>query len=546
MKLLKLSLIGNYKGLGNQSFDFSQVSGNVLAFIGLNGSGKSQLLELIAEVFAYLERKKRNDFTVRKRLPFEVVVEYQVRPLLDRVDNYHYHLQLRKNGEVQAKILNPRGWEDVNLRNVQLPSHVVGYASGLNENLQRAFLKNALQYFDVMTTRSARRKLLAAQINEEQAEEINRHYLERYPGIFGETNGAGQLSFRERDTAIPSVIFLDYDCNALLMATLGLLPEAMLDRLFPDIPFRYPRKIVLQYDLRKAPFEEDTIQDIRQLIRVVGENLLLGMCRETSEQEFNIYELRYLAARITIDFDAPGLKDRLQEEYYNQPLQLFKKLYKIQLLGVQHWQKNDKKNLRDDAFDGNVKKPLKTKLPLSVVELKLSNGQSVIDFDDLSDGEAQLVQVLGAAHIFRGQNTLFLFDEPETHLNPSWRANFHRHLVQALDGQDLVQTMLSTHSPFLISSLHKENVFMFERTGLQTEMSSIVSETFGASFDVLIKHYFGLRSTISQTAVAEIRERLDDRSLNNETRRKWIDENVGDSMEKAYLLRRLQPDASSN
>ncbi|MCF6282575.1 MAG: hypothetical protein L3J28_10295 [Candidatus Polarisedimenticolaceae bacterium] len=29
--------------------------------------------------------------------------------------------------------------------------HVVGYASGLNENLQRSFLKNAVQYFDVMS-----------------------------------------------------------------------------------------------------------------------------------------------------------------------------------------------------------------------------------------------------------------------------------------------------------------------------------------------------------------------------------------------------------
>lgn len=56
MRLLSLTLDGQYKGLKNQVFDFSETSGNIIALIGLNGSGKSQLLELISETFAYLER----------------------------------------------------------------------------------------------------------------------------------------------------------------------------------------------------------------------------------------------------------------------------------------------------------------------------------------------------------------------------------------------------------------------------------------------------------------------------------------------------------
>jgi ABC-type multidrug transport system ATPase subunit len=48
MKLLSLELIGRYKGLADQAFDFSEASGSILAFIGLNGSGKSQLMESIA------------------------------------------------------------------------------------------------------------------------------------------------------------------------------------------------------------------------------------------------------------------------------------------------------------------------------------------------------------------------------------------------------------------------------------------------------------------------------------------------------------------
>lgn len=65
MKLLHFELFGQYKGLANQQFDFSDAPGKVIVLIGLNGSGKSQLMELIAEAFAYLERRKRTDFRVR-------------------------------------------------------------------------------------------------------------------------------------------------------------------------------------------------------------------------------------------------------------------------------------------------------------------------------------------------------------------------------------------------------------------------------------------------------------------------------------------------
>jgi ABC-type lipoprotein export system ATPase subunit len=60
MKLLSITLDGEYKGLRSDSFDFSGSEGRLLAFIGLNGSGKSQLLELIGETFSYLERYMRN------------------------------------------------------------------------------------------------------------------------------------------------------------------------------------------------------------------------------------------------------------------------------------------------------------------------------------------------------------------------------------------------------------------------------------------------------------------------------------------------------
>ncbi|MEI7000470.1 AAA family ATPase, partial [Klebsiella pneumoniae] len=66
-----------YKGLKDQFFDFSYAQDNIFALIGLNGSGKSQLLELIGETFAYLERWQRAEFKNKTSLGFSVAVHYQ-------------------------------------------------------------------------------------------------------------------------------------------------------------------------------------------------------------------------------------------------------------------------------------------------------------------------------------------------------------------------------------------------------------------------------------------------------------------------------------
>ena len=67
-------------------------------------------------------------------------------------------------------------------------------------------------------------------------------------------------------------------------------------------------------------------------------------------------------------------------------------------------------------------------------------------------------------------------------------------------------------------------------------MQVVQNETYGASFDVLIKDLFELRSLISQSVVDEIREQL---KLGDGHAKEWIENNLGLSAERAYLLRKL-------
>nr|WP_250156234.1 AAA family ATPase [Vibrio alginolyticus] len=252
--------------------------------------------------------------------------------------------------------------------------------------------------------------------------------------------------------------------------------------------------------------------------------------------------MNYLSGLITLNLDDPDIKEQLNDASYGEPAAFFRRLYKLQQLGVKSWLGVTRQKLRRDNFDGTVKKPLKTKLPLSVERLVLADGSGrKVCLDDLSDGEAQLIEVLATARIFSPERTLFLFDEPETHLNPSWRTYFHSHLSKAMvlsdNDEAQAQVFLSTHSPFMVSSLKREDVLFFERDddGL-IQMEPVGSQTYGASFEVLIKKHFGLQSLISQTVIEEIREQLkqgDAQAL------EWINEHLGMSPEKAYLVRKL-------
>jgi len=170
----------------------------------------------------------------------------------------------------------------------------------------------------------------------------------------------------------------------------------------------------------------------------------------------------------------------------------------------------------------------------------MSDGERTVAFDDLSDGEVQLLLTLGAVRLFGDDETLFLYDEPETHLNPSWRTRFHLDFEKANEANGRAQAFITSHSPFLVSSLPREAVFHFKKVDGVTDMTNPPGETFGASFDVLIKKHFNLRATISETAVQEIRERLADRQFTNEQKLDWLKDSVGESMERAYLINRLR------
>lgn len=564
MRLNFVALRGQYKGLRDQSFDFGRSEGNIFALIGLNGSGKSQLLELISESFAYLERWQRGEFIADRGLGFGVTLRYEWDFRYEPDVSYSHdgsiddngfgviQVDLSPGGSVDAEVFNGDIWISLTEHHSIPMPHVVGYASGLNENLQRSFMKNAVQQFEVRRLSAKRQKDLSGNLDEERRASINKYYVSKYPHIFSAMLGeafdqGGYLDVEEVNQRASQFIYIDYDNIGLLLLSLAVLPEDSLQSLFSEVAFNRLHKAVIRYDFRTGVTEEDAVRDVQMLIRAAGDENVRYLGQPATEYQYEVSQLDYLAGEITFDLKDPALLERLRDANYHDPLTFFKRLYNVQQLGVTRWSYQERQNLLSDDFFGAVKKPLKTKLPLSVVELLLEDDEGrTVNLDDLSDGESQLMQVLSAACIFSKSQALFLLDEPETHLNPSWRTYFHSHLVRALSlgGEEKAsQIVLSTHSPFMISSLRRESVRFFERDESGwISMENASSQTYGASFDILIKEYYGLNSLISQSVVEDVKRHLPSANQpdSRPEARRWIEENLGDSMEKAYLLRKLE------
>lgn len=139
-----------------------------------------------------------------------------------------------------------------------------------------------------------------------------------------------------------------------------------------------------------------------------------------------------------------------------------------------------------------------------------------VSFTHLSEGELQMLTVLGLMRITREDHCLFLLDEPDTHLNPIWKLRYFDDIESVLgdlhDGAfdstaiDNVafdisggqsQILITTHDPMMVGSLKREQVHILRRDGGQTIVDIPDEHPQGMGVTGLLKsELFGLSSTL--------------------------------------------------
>lgn len=112
------------------------------------------------------------------------------------------------------------------------------------------------------------------------------------------------------------------------------------------------------------------------------------------------------------------------------------------------------------------------------IKVRLKKNDGSVTFRELSEGEQQLLTVLGLLRFTAEDESLFLLDEPDTHLNPRWSVDYISYLKQFIasgtNQEETSHILLTTHNPLAIAELDREQVQIL-RMSKENEQRQIVA-----------------------------------------------------------------------
>ncbi len=155
----------------------------------------------------------------------------------------------------------------------------------------------------------------------------------------------------------------------------------------------------------------------------------------------------------------------------------------------------------------NIKQIPEDFFKLYIEIIKRKNGEELLDFKGknvfnfdfypkISDGQYQLTYIFNSIYSQINQDTILLcIDEGENYLHPNWQKKYINYLYQFLRDNYFskqIHLIISSHSPFILSDLPKENIIFLEK-GKQVYPFDDRKQTFGANIHTLLSHGFFMK-----------------------------------------------------
>jgi restriction system-associated AAA family ATPase len=422
---------------------------------GPNGSGKSNLLEVLAAIFFQLELQRvRRSFLPEtlqnEKLDFSPAafeLDYLIRVPSDYVrPNGSQYALVCVNKKLGQPIVS--FWQNQldfdahtmefvtgSILDILLPQYILGYSSGENEILSLPFFKMRFVQFDEYW-----------------------HALTRQLPY----SGYPETRLAYLDNGFSQAILL---CNLLFQDDASLKPfrEDVGIEALNEFRIIVRRSIAVDTAQLLAFGSED--KNLRQTMDdiVKANPALMAVTDEYGSTRYQLNLLHLLEGDEKSSLMVSALKRCATLSYVDEA---------TDTLILDYWVNEATKQAFHENFDGSalalfqafqvlltlnlhtVSDALKTDLYqsdshyVSETVPTLASDERVMRFKfvrfskqgvaqpmmlkELSDGEHQLLHSLGLCLLFRNTNCLFLMDEPETHFNPDWRANFITRLRQCL------------------------------------------------------------------------------------------------------------------
>jgi len=138
------------------------------------------------------------------------------------------------------------------------------------------------------------------------------------------------------------------------------------------------------------------------------------------------------------------------------------------------------------------------------------SAETPLTFRELSEGEQQLLMVLGLLRFTRENESLFLLDEPDTHLNPAWSVQYLGFLKTIGGLGENGHVIMATHDPLVICGLKREQVRIMLRDKPNSPVRADVPEMDpqGMGINGLLRsELYGLESALDLPTLKKIEER---------------------------------------
>lgn len=474
-----------------------------ICLVGINGSGKSKLLECIAEVFEYLNSLYTDFITEIKPNEIQFQIDY-----LFKIKRGYKYVRFIKN-ELSKKTICFIGSDEdylVELFDIDevrgfLPEIVIGYSSGENESLSSYFHPYNDSYSDYYQTRAI----------------YPTKRIEKLPDL-------------------PHFLWVDYKMNNLVFISnsiLGLFEEKTWSQITKEInieslkSFRITIKLKPKTGPVKGIFPAPEQKEIIEKLKNCSTSSSYSDKENTTIFDFYLSDATKLAFK-------ENFKTKLN--LYISMFQLYllnHVLIRSELQEINRIQKETGEKLGRPQINETQKA-----FNISNIKVKLNNTKSVVSYRDLSDGEHQYLHVFGTLNMVNKDNVLFLMDEPETHFNPQWRSAFISNMKSTI-GKSKQEYLITTHSPFLLSDSKSENVFIFNRQKDKIKIKQPEIQTYGTAIDKLLEIAFGVAPPIAKLSSDAI-----NRLINNKN--KSIEElekdalGFGDSIKKMMLYHHIE------
>lgn len=167
------------------------------------------------------------------------------------------------------------------------------------------------------------------------------------------------------------------------------------------------------------------------------------------------------------------------------------------------------KGLKPKDFFKMLESTLLSELIDSVnIKVKLHNDE-IVSFSELSEGEQQLLTVLGLLEFTVEDDSLFLLDEPDTHLNPAWAAKYHTFLQRFIPNKKFCHILMVTHHPLAIAELDKKQIQVIRNNSDGLSVAEVPAESpIGMGVNgILTSDMFGMATTLDRHTSGVIEKR---------------------------------------